>query len=159
MNQAEAVGLFLPVIRQSGKTYTKKVIVEAIKAAAGQAIDTITSDGKETTNTAKEGDFIVRNGSSTKERYILTQAQIAKRYRLIGPASEHGWDRYQAVGQCVAVPYVSANHGLKPELTFTAIWGEDMVLKEGDMLCCPVGAAEEVYRIARKEFEETYALA
>jgi len=45
--------------------------------------------------------------------------------------------------------------GVKTRFYFQADWGSKMVVKEKDFLACPVGGAE-VYRIARKEFFETY---
>lgn len=40
-------------------------------------------------------------------------------------------------------------------LKFIASWNEPMLLKDGDMIVTSDG--KEVYRIARKEFGETYA--
>jgi len=57
---------------------------------------------------------------------------------------------YQAKGIAVAVEYGG------PEIQFTASWGEPMVLKPGDMVVSPMPDLNEVYRIARKEFFETY---
>ncbi len=44
---------------------------------------------------------------------------------------------------------------VKNRFYFEAEWGSKMIVKEKDFLACPVGG-EEVYRIARKEFFETY---
>ena len=40
---------------------------------------------------------------------------------------------------------------------FEAPWQEKMVAKKGDMICTTDGS--EIYRIARKEFEQTYRIA
>ncbi|MCK5476675.1 MAG: hypothetical protein KAI55_02035 [Candidatus Aenigmarchaeota archaeon] len=40
---------------------------------------------------------------------------------------------------------------------FEASWGENMVAKIGDMIVTPPNK-DEVYRIAIKEFEETYRM-
>jgi len=47
---------------------------------------------------------------------------------------------------------------VKSRFYFIASWGTKMIVKENDFLACPVGE-EEVYRIAREEFFETYQLA
>ena len=45
--------------------------------------------------------------------------------------------------------------GIDEEYYFIAAWGEEMVTKKDDYLACPLDHSE-VYRIARKEFFETY---
>jgi hypothetical protein len=40
-------------------------------------------------------------------------------------------------------------------LEFVAPWGESMIVKPGDYLVTPP-EKNEIYRIAQKEFEETY---
>jgi len=44
---------------------------------------------------------------------------------------------------------------LKKRFYFEASWGTRMVVKENDYLVCPL-TYNEIYRIAEKEFFETY---
>jgi hypothetical protein len=63
----------------------------------------------------------------------------------------NGWNTYKATGSCQAAVYDG------PNIKFIATWGEEMSLKTGDMICTPLPNGGEVYRIAAKEFSETYA--
>lgn len=62
------------------------------------------------------------------------------------------WSLYQAKGEIYALEVTEENL----VQSFVAIWGQEMVCKVGDFYACPTDG-EEVYRIARKEFFETYA--
>jgi hypothetical protein len=57
-------------------------------------------------------------------------------------------------GRCHAAEFFPSALGLESPFYFVAAWGEDMVLKDGDMIVTIDD--KEVYRIARAEFEETY---
>jgi hypothetical protein len=142
MSQEEARAKFMPIIINKGKTYSKFAKVKARPAQPNETIDTITSDGKETTNTANQGDYVVTNPGG--EEYIISKDKLDKRYIDLGNGI------YQAKGSAVAVEYSG------PEIQFMASWGELMALKPGDMIVSPLPDLNEVYRIARKEFYETY---
>lgn len=49
--------------------------------------------------------------------------------------------------------------GVGVEFFFKAPWGSDQLAREGDVFVSPWPDLDEVYRIARKEFDETYKLA
>lgn len=149
MTQQHAAAIFMPMI-ETGLVYDKFAKVTARSAVVGETIITVTGDGKETENTAKEGDFVIRANTTAREQYILGGAKLQSRYKLIGPA-EDGWTTYQATGSCKGALYKG------PNITFTASWGEDMVLKGGDMIVTALPEKGSVYRIAAKEFSETYA--
>ena len=148
MTQQEAISKFMPLIN-NGKIYEKKTQVLARPAKEGEKIDTTTSDGKETSNTAGPNSVVVKNLTEAKEEYILDKTKFEKRYIKIQDENPP-WSRYQATGSAQGVSY----NGQPTE--FIASWGEKMVLKPGDMIVTPLPAKNEVYRIARKEFEETY---
>lgn len=148
MTQQEAMDKFLPLINTDGKQYDKKTEILVRQAEVGEAIHTFTSDGKETTNVAKENDFVVQNMTEAKELYILSREQIKSRYEKIDDQKD-GWIRYKAIGSVKGVRYNGE------EIEFMAIWGQPMALKKGDMIVTTDGS--EVYRIAWKEFNETYA--
>ena len=144
MSQQEAIAKFMPEIESSGTDFEKFTKIKARPAQPGEVVETITADGKETMNTAKEGDFVVSNLGGSGEEYILGGDKLAKRYREIGNGI------YQATGECRGVTYNG------PETSFQASWGQPMVLKPGDMIVTPLPQMGEVYRIARQEFESTY---
>lgn len=146
MSQQEAVEKFMPMIESEGDIFEKFTQIEARPTNPGELIETITSDGKETQNIAKEGDFVVKNIGGSGEEYILSGDKLAKRYKQISD------NVYQAIGECMGIVYEG------PEIQFMASWGEPMVLKPGDMVVTPLPNKGEVYRIARKEFESTYRL-
>lgn len=106
-----------------------------------QRVVTITSDGKETENVAKVGDFIFSGPSG--ERYVLTDAKLRKNYQGIP-------------GQTLIPeqsPRMVARYDGTDTVNFTAPWGEMMVLKPGDFL---VKGDDGYYRIAAKEYKLTY---
>lgn len=146
MSQEEAIEKFMPMIESEGDVFEKFTKIEARPAKPGELVETITSDGKETQNTAKEGDFIVKNIGGSGEEYILSGDKLAKRYKQISD------NVYQAIGECMGIVYDG------PEIQFMASWEEPMILKPGDMIVTPLPNKGEVYRIARKEFESTYRL-
>jgi hypothetical protein len=151
MSQADAVARFSPMIEEKGRDYAKFTRVEARPEKVGEKIDTHTGDGKETTNTAKEGDMVLCNiDTAAKEEYILSADKLAKRYKELGEGSRDGWKLYQATGEFRGYEY----HG--EEMHFIATWGEEMVLKDGDMIGTPLPGKNEVYRIAKAEFLSTY---
>lgn len=61
---------------------------------------------------------------------------------------KYGWTKYKALGSVKGIRYDDE------EIEFMAIWGQPMVLKKGDMIVTTDGS--EVYRIAWKEFNQTY---
>lgn len=107
-----------------------------------QPVVTITSDGKETQNVAGEGDIIMSGPS--KENYVVKSAKFPKLYQ-------------GEVGQTVMPeqnPRMVALYTGKEPVTFTAPWGESMVLKPGDYLV--KDGDQGYYRIAKVEYEQTY---
>jgi len=103
---------------------------------------TVTSDGKETQNVAQKGDIIMSGPS--EENYVIKSEKFPKLYQ-------------GNLGSTV-VPeqsprMVAVYNGDKP-VTFTAPWGESMVLKPGDYLV--KDGDQGYYRIAKAEYEQTY---
>lgn len=103
---------------------------------------TMTSDGRETQNTAEPDDVIMSGPSG--ERYVVKSAKFPKLYvgRIGDPVHPEQSPRS-----------VAAYTGDTP-VSFVAPWGESMVLKPGDYL---VKEDEgKYYRIAKLEYEMTY---
>jgi len=57
---------------------------------------------------------------------------------------------YEPTGKVLALLYQG------PTIEFETSWGASMIMHEDDFLVCPDPRYNEVYRIARKEFFETY---
>ena len=149
MNQSEMLEKFLPEIKEKGKDYSKKAIVLVRKAVVGEKVETHTKDGKETTNTATEDNFIVRN--PTGEEYLLKGDLFRSRSHLPYGVRDGEWESYKANGSCRAIVWEY------DQMEFIASWGQPMVIKRGDMLASPLPQMDEIYRIALDEFQQTYS--
>jgi len=159
IKQKDFLDLILPLIKEKGKTYRKFKKTFARKAKEGEVITTVTSDGAETTNKAKEGDFIIKNQTGAGEMYIISGKKFNQRYQFLA-TTKNEFSEYKPVGRILAVEMNEDdlnNLGLPGEFKFMATWGEGMVVKANDYLATPLDQGE-IYRIARKEFFETYQL-
>lgn len=157
ITQKDMLDHFLPLIENNGKRYKKKSMVRAKKAAPGLLVVTKTSDGEETKNIAEAGDWLVENQTSTNELYLIKAETFKKKYTLV-QALEHGWGCYQPKGEIlgIMVDEVHLNSfNASKVMEFQAPWRDTMVVKPGDMLVVPLDK-DEIYRIAKKEFGETY---
>ncbi|WP_192350034.1 hypothetical protein [Algoriphagus sp. Y33] len=157
ITQKEMLAHFLPILEKIGKRYKKKSMVRAKKAQSGQVVITKTSDGSETKNTAESGDWLVENQTSSNEHYLVKAETFKKKYSLV-QSLEKGWGCYQPKGETSGM-VVSESHlealGNPNALEFQAPWKDTMIVKPGDMLVVP-SEKDEIYRIAKKEFGETY---
>ena len=157
LSQAELLEKIRPLWKRDGAIYRKNKNVFARPAKPGEIVYTHTADGLETANTAAEGDFIVRNQTGAGEAYIVPANKFSHKYARLRPAGE-GWDEYTPLGHIIAVelsPERLTELGLPDTFEFMAAWGQAMIAKAGDYLGGPV-TETEVYRIAHKEFGETY---
>jgi len=108
-----------------------------------QPVVTITKDGKETQNTAEPNDVIMSGLS--REKYAVKSAKFPKLYQ-VNIGSEVIPEQSPRT--------VARVENIQQPITFTAPWGEDMVLKPGDYLV--KDGDQGYYRIARHEYEQTY---
>ncbi|MFK8005408.1 MAG: hypothetical protein AB8H03_03515 [Saprospiraceae bacterium] len=155
--QNEIKQIVLPLLKSKGKPYRKFKKVLARKAKKVEPISTITSDGLETTNRAKTGDYIVKNQTDAGEEYVMSPQKFKDRYKY-KKRSKAGFSEYEPKGRITALEVNKSflkKLKLGEEFYFEAAWGSKMVVKEKDFLVCPMGG-DEIYRIARKEFFETY---
>lgn len=155
--QAEILALLRPVLEREGIVYQKKKNVFARPARPGEVIQTKTGDGLETTNTSVGNDFIVRNQTEAGEEYIVPAHKFEQRYSFLH-AIDADWAEYQPKGQILAIeltPERLAALDLQTEFEFIAPWQDPMMAKAGDFMGGPHDLSE-VYRLARKEFFETY---
>jgi len=159
LSQEKTKEIFIPLLKQSGKLYQKKGKVYAREITNPEIIQTITSDGVETINQGEVGDFVIQNQTDAKEEYIIKSDTFCKKYAFLRKLN-NGFSEYKAIGKTIAI---EINKSLAKDLMlsfpfqFTAPWGSEMICKENDFLVCPPDQSE-VYRIARKEFFETYEL-
>lgn len=154
LNQDEAKKTLVPVLKSLGKKYKKFGSIIARPGVDGEVIHTVTHDGFETTNVIKPGDYVVTNNTEAKEQYILTAKQINNRYHSPElfdnkELEDKGYRKFRAKGVCFAVES-------DVDFLIVAAWGETQPVKVGDMIASPDDTYSEVYRIARKEFFETY---
>lgn len=150
MSQKEFFEINFPHIFENGENYSKFSLVLVRRAKPGEYIETWTADGLETTNYAKEGDFVLKNlQTEYQEEYIVTENMFFKRYKFFYYSdSDHAV--YFPTGRVRAVTYYGE------ETSFIANWGRQMALKSGDYIVTPYPDLNEIYRIAYKEFHETY---
>lgn len=107
-----------------------------------QPVITVTSDGKETQNVAAINDIIMSGPS--RENYVVKASKFPKLYQ-------------GELGQTVVPeqsPRMVSSYNGKDSVTFTAPWGESMILKPGDYLV--KDGDQGYYRIAKLEYEQTY---
>lgn len=157
--QQELLDFFIPKLDKSFAKYRKKSLVKARQAQVGQEVITHTSDGIETKNTASEGDWLIENQTSVKEQYLIKSETFQKKYTLRNSMGD-GWGCYQPKGNVLGIEVddkLLLSLGAQNQLEFEAPWKESMVVKSGDFLIIPEDL-NEIYRIAKKEFGETYEL-
>lgn len=130
------------IISKKAKTYSKFGSIKAVIVGKSQKVDTIIDGVLETTNTAVPGDYIITG--PRREEYVVKAETFKKRYVPVSG------DTYKPIGKVVAIKWVL------PPTTFTASWGEDMILNTGDMLCATPDNLKEPYRIEIKAFRDTY---
>lgn len=109
----------------------------------GVKVTTVLPDGKETENTAMKDDIIMSGNS--REKYVIKSAKFPKLYE-----GSIGGKVYPEQSDRMVAFYTG-----KDSISFTASWGEQMVLKKGDYV---VREKDDggYYRIAKAEFEKTY---
>lgn len=122
--------------------YNKVGDVQAAKALVETRVVTIIDGEQETVNTAKPGDYIVTGARG--EKYVLAPEKFENRYK------HKGGNVWSATGGCYAVQYEG------PTIAFKAPWGEDMICNDQDYICSTVLTGDDVYRIERLAFLETY---
>ena len=111
-----------------------------------QPVVTVTSDGKETQNTAEPNDIIM-SGPSREQYVVKPEKFIGKRGLYTGKIGG-------TVTPEQSPRIVARVENITQDITFKAPWGEDMILKRGDYLV--KDGDQGYYRIAQKEYDETY---
>ena len=128
------------------KKYRKFGTVKAKYAVESKVYDTVINGIVETTNTAKAGDVLVTNPGG--EQYLVNLEKFKDRYN--GPDMKNIDQSYEACGECFGIQYQG------DKLSFMAEWGETMIIESGDMLVSTEMPANNVYRIEKNAFKDTY---
>ena len=159
ISQAKLMELVVPLIKKQGKLYRKYQKVWAKKAAGGEKIITLTSDGVETANVARKGDMIVMNLTESREKYIVKAKKFEEKYRYEKEVRD-GFSQYHPLGKVVAIKLTGDILDLldrRESFRFMAPWDQPEKARLNDFLVTPPDHSE-IYRIAQKEFFETYEL-
>jgi hypothetical protein len=150
----------LPLIKAANERYRKFQQVHARPATPGETITSETDDGEETTNTAGDDDMIVRNLTEAGEKYIVGKKKFESRYAPLEPVDEK-WTLYDPLGEVMALEItreLTDKFNVGEAFYIIAPWGSEQLAREGDKFVAPLPGLDEIYRIARKEFDETYQL-
>lgn len=137
--------------------YQKFKPVYAREATREEEIITLTSTGKETTNTAEPGDYIVKNQTTAGEQYVVPAEKFKLRYQWLRKGSD-GFDEYHPLGEVIALACdqkTIRQLSLSCPFEFEASWGDTVVVNLGDFLVCPPDFSE-IYKISPTEFHQTY---
>lgn len=156
VSQATLLERVLPALENHGAVYRKFQCVLARSAIAGEVVVSMPSDGRETSNVARDGDYVVMNLTKARELYVVRGGTFRERYELDEPS--HAWSRYRPLGRVRALEVgdVLLTHlAVRSPFYIEPSWQEPQLVVLGDYLVCPLGA-NEIYRIARQEFGETY---
>ena len=130
----------------------------------------------ETTNVAKEGDYVIRSVGINREQYIVSKKKIENRYELLSDdIDEDGFKTYKATGRIFGFQYTGI-----VTFRFKASWGELMLVNDGHYICTPdtntyddrlpkvlipmvhhkirelITNGTDIYRIEQNEFKRSY---
>lgn len=155
--QSSLLDVILPLIKERAQRFIKFQQVHARPAKNGELVISTTGDGDETTNVASAGEYVVKNLTAAKEKYVVGEATFAKRYTKVNDLGD-GWALYDPKGEVLAIEIsreITNRLNVGSEFFILAAWGEQ-IAKEGDLFVSPLPQLNEVYRVARKEFFETY---
>jgi hypothetical protein len=131
------------------RRYRKKGNVGIRPAVAGEVVETVIDGQRETVNTAKAGDYVVRGPKG--EHYVISPQTLAERYGPpLGGPSTNGYREYAPKGSYHAFRYDGE------PFKFVAPWGEDMIANRGDYIGTPEIGSNHFYRVEKDAFAETY---
>jgi len=162
ITQRDLIDLMMPMFRSTGKRFHKFKRIRARNAVVGERIDSLTSLGFETSNTAESGDYVVQNQTDAMEQYLVSKQVFERKYAL-QTEEDGGWAVYQSSSSSTVLSLtVDANVltllGKSDAFFIEAPWGGMQKCMKDDVLVALSEPSDEVYRIAQKEFSETYQL-
>ena len=158
VTQSRLMSEVMPLIRNSAREYEKFQPVHARPAKPGEIIVSKTGDGEETTNTAKTGDYVVKNLTAAGEEYLVGRDKMKQLYTAVEDIDER-WKKYKPNGRILAIEIdddLLDTINVGEDFFIIAPWGSEQLARAGDKLVSPLPKLNEIYRIARQEFDETY---
>jgi tetratricopeptide (TPR) repeat protein len=161
VTQKDLLERLLPIINDEGGHYRKSQQVHARPAVEGEIIVSVTADGEETSKMATAGEMVIKNLTVAREEYLVSQTTFEDRYTSTEKVDD-SWTLYDPLGEIRAIEItreVTELLNVGDEFFIMASWGSEQAAREGDFFVAPLPKLNEVYRIARAEFEQTYKLA
>jgi len=156
---------FADIIKKNGSLHQKKIGVFAKIAKGGEHIISNPSDGVEAKNIASKGDYIVTNNTEAKEQYIMDATKFHQRYVHVGddnymPNEKARVWALQITSDTIYRYNLLQGFDAMKTILFDSIYieapgKESQVLKLYDYLVTSE-SKDEIYRIAYKEFNESY---
>jgi len=153
---AEKIEMFNAAVTQHFKKRGKFLYRTAIE---NETVLTIVAGKLETMKTVTTDSIVLRNieiGSSA-EMYIIDREKFVKRYDALDEDYKIDnviWRIAFAKGEIDAFQYEGDE-----SFTLVAIWNEPMLVEKGDWIARPKGGVEEdIYRIEKDTFKQTYSL-
>ena len=149
----------------AGPIYAKVARMHIRRVDEAGSLATVLQGKVETTNSYAAGDYIVHGTEG--ERYVLTPATFEARYHTdtavdtADPAlAADGYRLYMPKGRVWAEQIADAAMlaSTFPAGKFIAPWGNEMAMEVGDWVASPYPAANQVYRIEKIAFANTYSL-
>lgn len=129
------------------KRASKYQRINAHPAKHDEQVATIASDGTaETTNTAKDGDWIVNNTTNPNNKWIVDNQTFQKKYTPV----EGTKDTYKPKGN----PMDAAQ--IHEPISFIAPWGQRMNIDDGGYILQDPTNPTDIYGISREDFDNTY---
>lgn len=121
--------------------------IVARKAKDGEKIETVASDGtSETTNIAKDDDWIVHNVSNPDNQWIVGGKTFHEKYTPV----DVNKGLYKPKGGIMNA------FKLREAIMFTAPWGETMRIDADGYLLQNPNNPKDIYGICGKDFDATY---
>ena len=158
--QKTLMEVILPLAVTDGDHYREYRNINARPAVEGEKVISILDDCEETVNFAKADDMAVRSLTEAKEKYIVSKEKFAKLYQEIEKVDDK-WKLYRPQGEVRAIEIIrdiTSDLGVGEEIFVIAPSNAEQLARDGDMFVVPLPAKDEIYRIARKEFDENYEL-
>jgi hypothetical protein len=162
IEQSDLVNGLKSLLLERAGEYKKFQVVKARMATIGEEIVSVVESGRETVNIARAGDYVVENQTGAQEQYIVSGPKFEQRYTVESKLND-AWSLYRPLGRVKALEVDRCVLNLfhqQGAFYIMAPWGEAQYVEEGDMLVTTLPLYEEIeiYRIARKEFSETYTV-
>ncbi len=159
--QEKLKAVIMPRISEDGAHYKKCQQVHARPAKVGEVVISVTEAGEETSNYAKADQIVIRALTKAGEQYLINCSKFEARYDEVEPVDDM-WTLYSPRGEVRALEVTHAVTSLldvSEEFLIIAPWKSEQQVYEGDYFAAPWPDLDEVYRIARSEFDQTYRIA